>query len=273
MQESQLSFVTANYVAREGKYNIQPWSWGAADKITQDAFHSPEFEQKFDELARMVADLGFKNIEIWVAHLNPWRATPEMVDQAVDILKKHNLNVCGYTAGFGRPNMTREEAEVACRVANKIGSPILSVGLNPTNEDLAAQVCRDFGLKYAIENHPEKSPQDMLARLQAIEQRNGGRYVGVASDTGWWASQGADPVEATHVLKDYLYHVHLKDVKQTGAHHETCALGDGIVDIRGILNALNEIGYKGYISIEHEPEFHDPTEDIRKSLERVREWM
>ena len=62
-----------------------------------------------------------------------------------------------------------------------------------------------------------------------------------------------------------------KDIRAAGGH-ETCALGDGVVDVPGVLRALKEIGYEGCITIEHEPLDHDPAEEIRVSLERVRAW-
>jgi sugar phosphate isomerase/epimerase len=78
-------------------------------------------------------------------------------------------------------------------------------------------------------------------------------------------------VRATYELRDYLVHMHLKDITEIGGH-ETCALGDGVVDIRGILKALKEIGYTGAVTIEHEPYDHDPTEACAQSLKRVQAW-
>ena len=54
--------------------------------------------------------------------------------------------------------------------------------------------------------------------------------------------------------------------------HATCALGDGVVDILGVLAALKELGYTGAVSIEHEPYGYDPTEEVKLSLRRVKAW-
>jgi sugar phosphate isomerase/epimerase len=66
--------------------------------------------------------------------------------------------------------------------------------------------------------------------------------------------------------------VHLKDIRAAGAH-DTCALGDGIVDIADCLAALQEIGYRGVISIEHEPEHYDPYPEVVLSRARVLELL
>src|SRR5438874_13503369 len=87
----QVSFITANYVARETSYRMEPVNWGAADRATVEAFHGPNSAAKFDELCRLVSDAGFMHIDIWVAHLNPFVATQSQVNDAVSILKARNL--------------------------------------------------------------------------------------------------------------------------------------------------------------------------------------
>ena len=64
--------------------------------------------------------------------------------------------------------------------------------------------------------------------------------MGAAVDTGWFGIHGYDVVQAIRELKDHLVHVHLKDIKAVGAH-DSCTLGDGIVDIKGVLSVLKEI--------------------------------
>jgi sugar phosphate isomerase/epimerase len=61
----------------------------------------------------------------------------------------------------------------------------------------------------------------------------------------------------------------LKDVLHGGEPHETCRFGDGIVDIEGCVRALQRIGYEGAISVEHEPETYDPSEDVRAMREQL----
>src|SRR6185503_12463389 len=86
----QVSFITANYVARELCY--RGWTdWGSADRATVEAFHGPQFGQKFDELCRLVVEAGFENVDLWVAHLNPFVATDSMVDEAAAILRARGL--------------------------------------------------------------------------------------------------------------------------------------------------------------------------------------
>lgn len=100
----------------------------------------------------------------------------------------------------------------------------------------------------------------------------GGGTIGAALDTGWFATQGYDPVDAVRKLGQYIFHVHLNEVVETGTHH-TCRYGAGIVPVEGCVRALQKIGYEGVITSEHEPEQFDPTEDIRASFAMLREWL
>jgi hypothetical protein len=47
--------------------------------------------------------------------------------------------------------------------------------------------------------------------------------------------------------------VHLKDVLRRGEPHDTCAWGEGVVDIEACVRALARLGYRGALAVEHEP--------------------
>jgi L-ribulose-5-phosphate 3-epimerase len=268
-QVMEPSFITANLVAKEVGYKLEPFNWGIADQATRDAFHGANFSQKFDELCATVAGLGFKAIDIWVAHLDPSRVNGGMVDEAVAILKRHSLHVVAYTAGLGKPNMSVAEGEQIYKVAKAIGTPCLDVGLHPTNAKLAFDLGKEFGIKYAIENHPnEKTPADVLKQIGPY-----GEWIGIAQDTGFWAMFNYDAVKATHELKDHLFHMHLKQMKQVGGHWVCCAYKDGLVNINGVVQALKEVGYSGALSIETETEDHSPIDEVVSSLNDLRSWL
>lgn len=265
----QPSFITANYVAREVGYALRPFAWAEADRATVEAFHGPRFAEKWEEMAATIAGLGFKAIDVWVAHLNPTRVSSSMIDELLDILRRHDLRVVAYTGGLGRPDMTRAEAERVYDVSKAVGTPLIDVGLHPSNARLAYDLGREYGIKYAIENHPEKTPEELLARIGDY-----GEVIGVTQDTGFWGRFGYDAVKATHELKDYLLHMHLKQVKEvSGEGWPSCAYDEGVVDVQGVVAALKEIGYRGAVSIEHEPHFHDPTDDVARSLKLLERWL
>jgi L-ribulose-5-phosphate 3-epimerase len=264
----RVSFITANYVAREVNYALRPFNWGAADRATVEAFRGANFSNKFGELCQNVRDAGFTNIDLWVAHLNPLVATKSQINEAAAILKEYGLTVVAYTAGLGRPDMSREDAVKVYEAAKTIGAPVLGVGLNPSNARLAYDLGKEYGIKYAIENHPERNPQEVLARIGDY-----GEVIGVAQDTGFWGEFDYDAVKATRELKDHLFHMHLKQVRKTPEGWHTCAYDEGVVNVQGVVDVLKDIGYSGAISVEHEPAHEDPTPTVVHSAELLRGWL
>jgi L-ribulose-5-phosphate 3-epimerase len=123
-------------------------------------------------------------------------------------------------------------------------------------------------VRLGIENHPERTPAELLAKIET-----GRGAFGATVDTGWWGTQGYDAARAIEELGEHVVHVHLKDVLAEGEPHETCRWGEGIVPIRECVSALERIGYTGTISVEHEPEQFDPSDDVRSMRAMLEEWL
>ncbi len=67
-------------------------------------------------------------------------------------------------------------------------------------------------------------------------------------------------------------HIHLKDVLAPGGH-VTCRFGLGCVPLAACVKTLQEIGYAGYLSVEHEPEHYNPTDDCIASCQMLHQWL
>ena len=260
----QWAFMTANYVGRALGY-ANNTDWTANHRATVAVFHGPQFGARFAEMIDDITAAGFDAIELWIAHLDPLLATPEMIATANQILRERGVKLIAYTAGFGRPGVSREDATRIFETGKALGAPVFAQGFHPANGLLVAELGERYGIRMGLENHPQAAQEviDIVAPFAP--------WVGSANDTGWFATQGYDAVRATYELRDYLVHMHLKDITAVGGH-ETCALGDGVVDIPGVLKALKAIGYAGAVTIEHEPYDHDPTAACALSLKRVAAW-
>jgi L-ribulose-5-phosphate 3-epimerase len=252
-----ISFMSANYVAREVGYAMH--GWGHGDKATNEAFAPLEtYGDKLDELLGDIASLGFAAVDIWGAHLSPDWATDEHVEIAQELLRKHGLTVTSYATWVGPSNIER-----SCELALALDTDLLGGGFSGEPGALAPTL-EKYGVRLGIENHPEKTPADVLAKID-----RGGERFGATVDTGWWGTQGYDAARAIEELGEHVWHVHLKDVLAVGEPHETCRWGEGIVPIDECLRVLERIGYTGAIAVEHEPETFDPTDDIRAMREQL----
>jgi sugar phosphate isomerase/epimerase len=251
--------MTANYVARETGYAMH--GWGHGDRATNEAFAPLEtYGERLDALLADIAELGFDTIDLWGAHLSPDWATEAHVEIARDALARHGLRVATYATWVGPSNVER-----ACELAVAIGTSIIGAGFSGEPDQLAPALER-HGVRLAVENHPERTPAELLARLH-------GGQLGATVDTGWWGTQGYDVPRALEELGDSILHVHLKDVLHVGEPHDTCPWGDGIVPIEECVRTLQRIGYTGAIAVEYEPETSDPTEDIRAMRAQLAEWL
>lgn len=271
------SFVTANFVARELGYRMDR-GWMQGDRATNDAFAPLDtFEARFGAMLREIRDLGFAAVDLWCAHLH-WRwATLEHVAIARRLLAAEGLAVRSYAAWIGGGET---DLRSACRLCAALDAPVLAghAEFFVQNRTGAVAIFREHGLRFAVENHPEKSAAELRLKLGDGDED----IVGVALDTGWCAAAGWDPLAATRELGRRLFAVHLKDVKarrpgKTGLElvdlgHETCALGDGVVPVAAVLAELRRAGFRGALGVEHEPEMVDPREDVRTSLARVVTW-
>ena len=137
-----------------------------------------------------------------------------------------------------------------------------------------------IGAHFAIETGPETS-----AVLKEFLDSLGSTGVGVNLDPANLVMvTGDDPAGAVYNLQKYIVHTHAKDGKQiffkdpeiiyglkkdviiTEDSFLEVPLGEGQVDWTKYLAALEDIGYKGFLTIEREVG-DDPEKDIRKAVE------
>ena len=265
VRPSVISFMTANYVARELGYGAAD-EWGPFDAATNAAFEPIEtYPARFDALLGSITGIGFDAIDLWFAHLN-WRwATPEHVAIARDALERHGVRVVSFAGSIGE---SIAEVETACRLANDLDVDLVAGlgGILHSGRDAAAELLDEHGVRFGLENHPERTPAEVLTAIGDASS------LGAAVDTGWWATQGYDPVDAIHELSDRIFHVHLKDVEEPGTH-VPCMHGEGCARIADCVDALVEIGYAGPVSIEHHAFDRDPTDECARMLVQVREQL
>jgi L-ribulose-5-phosphate 3-epimerase len=262
-----VSFMSANFVARQVGYQMTE-GWMQGDTATNAYFAPlPTYRERFGALLAEVQAMGFAQIDLWLAHLHWAWATPDHLAIAKELLAQHGLQVASLAGGFGA---TPAEFAATCRIAQALGTTILggSTPLLASDRAGLVELLREYGLVLALENHPEKNPAELLAKLGSGDDD----LFGVAVDTGWFGTQGYNAAEAIRELGPRVFHVHLKDVRAAGAH-QTCRFGQGIVPLHACVQALRAIGYTGSISVEHEPETFDPTEDCVASAALLRIWL
>src|SRR5210317_725223 len=110
------------------------------------------------------------------------------------------------------------------------------------------KMAQDYGVHILLEPHGPVT--DSIKGLQDVFDRLGNpESLGVNLDTGNSWLGGADPVEMARVFKDKIHHVHWKDLDaewepkrgtEFGCGFSTIALGDGVIDVKGVCEVLKD---------------------------------
>ena len=112
--------------------------------------------------------------------------------------------------------------------------------------------------------------------VDALAERLSGTGAGICLDVGHYLVGGGDPVAAIERYGALVTHVHLKDVDPgvlrrlrggqiptlTAAIRERIftEAGNGMLDLEGVLRALDRIGYDGWLMVEQDTSWLPPSE-------------
>ncbi|HEV7662399.1 MAG TPA: sugar phosphate isomerase/epimerase [Chloroflexota bacterium] len=171
---------------------------------------------------------------------------------------------------------------VACRAADEPTTPRLT----PSQwDELADRVCqtaeiaRQAGLQATFHLHAG-TWIETRAELTELLARAPAPLVKLCWDVGHAICGGIDPVEVVRAYPERIAYLHLKDVDGdvlAGVRREGVPfadavrrrvfteLGRGILDVPGLLAALTDIGYEGWLMIEQDSTWLAPIESARTS--------
>ncbi|KON87884.1 xylose isomerase [Sporosarcina globispora] len=221
------------------------------------------------EISALCGDLGGHGFQD--AEQNPLKV--EKSKRIMDLAAELGTNIVTTHIGIipeGRDSPIYEAMQAAC--------------------DELAVYARSMNAYFAIETGPEPSE-----RLKSFLDNLSTNGVSVNFDPANMVMvTGDDPVDGVRLLKDYIVHTHVKDGKRLkpsdprdvygflgyggGTDHAKIAemvasgeffrelpLGKGDVDFEAYFNALSEINYQGYLTIEREVG-HNPISDIEDAV-------
>ncbi len=107
-------------------------------------------------------------------------------------------------------------------------------------------------LSIALENAPSKTflgliPEHAMNNLNELK-----KFKHAALDTTRVAQKKDDLIRVYHVLRKYLVHVHISNVKKGKGY---CLPDEGILPLESFLTKLKQEGYRGAISFKVHPKF------------------
>jgi sugar phosphate isomerase/epimerase len=143
-------------------------------------------------------------------------------------------------------------------------------------------------VNFALEVHPTEISFDIASAQRAINAVKGHKRFGFNYDPSHLGYQGVDYVKFIRSFKDRIYHVHMKDAwwghgdgtvgvfgghttfADPGRYWDFRSLGHGDINFEEIIVALNDIGYRGPLSVEWEDSQMDREHGAREACEFVR---
>lgn len=261
------------------------------------------FRTDIPTAVKKAAVVGAQGIQVYATRgeMAPENLTGHKRAEFLDLVKSNGLTIsalCGDLGGGGFmwKEKNPEKIERSKRIidlAKELETDVVTTHIGVVPEDssidrfkVMQEACFELsryadsvGAHFAVETGPETS-----AVLKNFLDSLGSTGVGVNLDPANLVMvTGDDPAKAVYNLRDYIVHTHAKDGRQlfyegpesvyglaknviiTGDSYIELPLGDGDVPWDAYLAALDDIGYKGFLTIEREVG-DDPEADIRKAV-------
>lgn len=261
------------------------------------------FRLPYDEVLKKAQELGIDALQFLAIGANSYMNLDaakrrEILAQTKDAGLVFSALCADDGRGFWRPEIIPsciENAKRALDLAKDLECNVVTthIGVVPSDKNherykIMQEACAELAryadsvdAHFAIETGPETS-----AVLKEFLDSLGSKGVAVNLDPANLVMvTGDDPVQAVYNLKDYIVHTHAKDGKMlvkgdpeqiygiikkpedvaSIKNFIEVPLGEGSVDFPKYLAALEDIGYKGFLTIEREVG-EDPAADIGKAV-------
>lgn len=261
------------------------------------------FRTDMKEALKKAENMGVTGIQVYSTRgdMSPENLSALQRKEFLKRVKDHGLEIsalCGDLGeGFGDPLKNKVNIEKSKRIldlAKDLETSIVTthIGVIPQdpNHDRykimqeacfeLSQYADELKAHFAIETGPE-----IALTLKNFLDTLGSKGVAVNLDPANLVMvTGDDPVQAVYTLKDYIVHTHAKDgrrllikdpeviyglveeIIQEGKAFIELPLGQGDVDFKKYLQALTDIGYKGFLTIEREVG-DNPEADIKLAVD------
>ncbi len=205
-------------------------------------------------------------LEISNAHVHPLRSN------STDIREEYRrAGITLSAAGAFGIGADEHEAEQTFRFMRGLGLTSFAAALRPDGLTMAQRMADRYGMRVALHNHgrrhwhgPGWAIDQILAKTSSC--------IGLCLDTAWALDAGDNPVELVERFADRLYGVHLKDfVFDRAGHPQDVIVGQGNLDLPAFLQALEDVGFDGFLTLEYEGDVNNPVPNTLACVKAVHE--
>ena len=211
-----------------------------------------------------VSDLNAKDVKDHLP-MDPQQEAAALADYAAAGIKLHAAGAISFSKD--------EDADIRSKFeyCKRAGIRVIVAG-DPTPETLPRieKFVKEYDIRVAIHNHgPEDklwhSPLDVLKAVKNMDPR-----IGSCIDVGHTVRAGTDVVQAIHEAGPRLFNVHMKDLTNFESKESQVAVGDGMMPVRKMFEALIATKYNGFVDLEYEIHPDDPVPGVISSFAYMR---
>ena len=269
------------------------------------AFSSNAYLQfSIEESIRRISEIGYSGLEVLadVPHAWPAGLLRERRDAIREAIGRAGLEISNINAfmmnavadprqPYWHPSWIEpdrhyrqiriDHTKRALSLARDLGARCITTEpggpVNPGQSWSAAAALFVEGLKPVVEHAEnegvllliEPEPGLLIERADQFLEvvgRLDSAAVGMNFDVGHSFCVSEEPADAIPKLKDHIRHFHLEDIAANRVHQHLIP-GRGAIDFQATLQAIREIGYDGWLTVELYPYLEDPDGAAREAFE------
>lgn len=119
------------------------------------------------------------------------------------------------------------------------------------------KMAEEEDIKVLIEPEPGLLIENSRQFKNFVTKINNSKYIRLNFDIGHFYCVNEDPAKVVYELSDYIEHFHLADIAHTRIHNHLIP-GKGSIDFRSVFDAMDDIGYRGFVTVELYPYQDNP---------------
>ena len=219
-------------------------------------------------------ELGLKYIEVFPGHKLGGKWGDKVFGPLLDSQTRKELKSLAASKGIKIVSISvvvtnsPDEWEPLFRFAKDMGMEYISCEPAIADWDLVEKLVDKYAIKISVHNHPRPStywkPDNLLKEI-----RNRSKMIGSSADVGHWRRNGLDQIDCLKKLDRRIISLHFKDIapKEEGVNEQHDVIwGNGILDVKGMLQELKRQKFKGVFCIEYEYNWDNSVPDIKQCI-------
>src|SRR5262249_30086188 len=232
-----------------------------------------------EQALKKTQDLGLSYIEFYRQHADP-TASQDQVQALCRLCRSYGIKPIAF--GVERFTKDHDANRKLFDFGKALGIQSLSADPDRASFDSLDKLVEEYKIAIAIHPHGpsgKKLHQWYSAEIIMNAVKDHHPLIGTCLDTGHLIraailGKKLDPVQEILTMGPRNFGIHLKDndneAEKKGSHDSNVVLGQGSLDVAGLLKALKEVKFRGSLSIEYESKPDAPEADVKACIDVVK---